>query len=256
MAAATDANIVRTLARRSAGIARARLRRDGRRPSPIPPRPRTRRRSDFPGELVENWHDKAIARLGELVDGSRALARLSRLLRQMRRLHRQVPLFPRHRRSRRTCRSRARICCARSIGAISPGPANTCPGWSAPRISPRRCSTTGTAISTSARSAGAARSSAPTASTPPKSPWPRATSWTRSAWGRNTRNEIIGKVFKIGNNLGLPPKALKATLAGTGGGDRGGDRRRASSCRSTRRAPTSCWSRRAPISSPRRTWKA
>ena len=27
----------------------------------------------FPGELVEDWHDKAIARLGELVDNSRAL---------------------------------------------------------------------------------------------------------------------------------------------------------------------------------------
>ncbi len=27
-------------------------------------------------------------------------------------------------------------------------------------------------------------------------------------------NEIIGTVFKIGNNLGLPPKALKATLEG------------------------------------------
>jgi Fe-S oxidoreductase len=32
--------------------------------------------------------------------------------------------------------------------------------------------------------------------------------------GQKYSNEIIGKVFKIGNNLGLPPKALKATLAG------------------------------------------
>ncbi len=32
--------------------------------------------------------------------------------------------------------------------------------------------------------------------------------------GQKYCNEIIGKVFKIGNNLGLPPKALKATLAG------------------------------------------
>jgi [DsrC]-trisulfide reductase subunit K len=30
--------------------------------------------------------------------------------------------------------------------------------------------------------------------------------------GQKYSNEIIGKVFKIGNNLGLPPKALKATL--------------------------------------------
>ena len=32
--------------------------------------------------------------------------------------------------------------------------------------------------------------------------------------GQKYSNEIIGKVFSIGNNLGLPPKALKATLAG------------------------------------------
>jgi Fe-S oxidoreductase len=30
--------------------------------------------------------------------------------------------------------------------------------------------------------------------------------------GQKYSNEIIGKVFKIGNNLGLPPKALRATL--------------------------------------------
>jgi Fe-S oxidoreductase len=32
--------------------------------------------------------------------------------------------------------------------------------------------------------------------------------------GQKYCNEIIGKVYKIGNNLGLPPKALKATLEG------------------------------------------
>ncbi len=32
--------------------------------------------------------------------------------------------------------------------------------------------------------------------------------------GQKYSNEIIGKVFNIGNNLGLPAKALKATLAG------------------------------------------
>jgi Fe-S oxidoreductase len=32
--------------------------------------------------------------------------------------------------------------------------------------------------------------------------------------GQKYSNEIIGKVFNVGNNLGLPPKALKATLAG------------------------------------------
>lgn len=32
--------------------------------------------------------------------------------------------------------------------------------------------------------------------------------------GQKYSNEIIGKVFKVGNNLGLPPKALRATLEG------------------------------------------
>ncbi|MGE3246188.1 MAG: sulfate reduction electron transfer complex DsrMKJOP subunit DsrK [Beijerinckiaceae bacterium] len=32
--------------------------------------------------------------------------------------------------------------------------------------------------------------------------------------GQKYSNEIIGKVFNIGNNLGLPPKALRATLEG------------------------------------------
>ncbi|MBV1704556.1 MAG: (Fe-S)-binding protein [Hyphomicrobiales bacterium] len=32
--------------------------------------------------------------------------------------------------------------------------------------------------------------------------------------GQKYSNEIIGKVFSVGNNLGLPPKALKATLVG------------------------------------------
>ena len=32
--------------------------------------------------------------------------------------------------------------------------------------------------------------------------------------GQKYCNEIIGKVFKVGNNLGLPPKALKNTLEG------------------------------------------
>src|SRR5581483_8369246 len=33
-------------------------------------------------------------------------------------------------------------------------------------------------------------------------------------FGQKYSNEIIGKVFNVGNNLGLQPKALKATLAG------------------------------------------
>ena len=74
--------------------------------------------------------------------------------------------------------------------------------------------------------------------------------------GQKYTNEIIGKVFNIGNNLGLPPKALQATRSE---GWRRRSRRRPASpsnCRSTRRAPISCSSRRAPTSSPRRIWKA
>ena len=73
--------------------------------------------------------------------------------------------------------------------------------------------------------------------------------------GQKYSNEIIGKVFNIGNNLGLPPKALRNTLEGleeeieeeTGV---------AVNCRSTKRAPTFSWSRRARTFSLRRIWKA
>jgi len=40
---------------------------------PFPAGPNHMEPLGFPGELVEDWHDKAIARLGELVDNSRAL---------------------------------------------------------------------------------------------------------------------------------------------------------------------------------------
>ena len=44
--------------------------------------------------------------------------------------------------------------------------------------------------------------------------------------GQKYTNEIIGKVHKIGNNLGLPPRALADTLETHGGGDQGRDRAR------------------------------
>ena len=73
--------------------------------------------------------------------------------------------------------------------------------------------------------------------------------------GQKYSNEIIGKVFTVGNNLGLPPKALKNTLEGleeeieeeTGV---------PVELPLDEKAPTSCSSRPAPTSSPRRTWKA
>ena len=54
--------------------------------------------------------------------------------------------------------------------------------------------------------------------------------------GQKYSNEIIGKVFKIGNNLGLPPKALKATLAGLEDDIEEETGRARSNCRSTGRS--------------------
>ena len=78
----------------------------------------------------------------------------------------------------------------------------------------KHCCRSGTPTSTSARSAAAVRCSARSASTPPRSPWPPARSWTPIGLGQKYSNEIIGKVHKIGNNLGLPEPALANTLEG------------------------------------------
>ena len=88
------------------------------------------------------------------------------------------------------------------------------PGWSAPRTSPRRCSPTGTATSTSARSAAAARCSARYGIDTAEISMAARDIMDTIGLGQKYSNEIIGKVFKIGNNLGLPPKALKNTLEG------------------------------------------
>ncbi len=74
--------------------------------------------------------------------------------------------------------------------------------------------------------------------------------------GQKYSNEIIGKVFSRSATIwacrpkpcATRSKALRTT-----------SRKKpacACACRSTSRAPTFCWSRPAPISSPRRTWKA
>ena len=63
--------------RRSARNARSSPAARWRARSPMSPRPRISRPLGFPGELVENWQDKAIARLGELLDNSRALRSIS-----------------------------------------------------------------------------------------------------------------------------------------------------------------------------------
>jgi hypothetical protein len=73
--------------------------------------------------------------------------------------------------------------------------------------------------------------------------------------GQKYSNEIIGKVHKIGNNLGLPGPALENTLEGLEE-DTKDDTGATSSSRSTSRAPRYCWSRRRPTSSPSPTSKA
>ena len=167
----------------------------------------------FPGELVEDWQDKAIAKMGELLGKYRSLQvymdacvhcgacsdkchyflgtgdpKNMPVARQdlMRKVYRRYFTF-------------AGKFFPKLVGAVD---------------FTKKCWTTGTAISTSVPNAVAVRCFAPTASTPPKSPWPPARSWIPSAMGQKYSNEIIGKVHRIGNNLGLPGPALENTLQG------------------------------------------
>ena len=90
----------------------------------------------------------------------------------------------------------------------------------------RKCWTSGTATTTSAPNAAAARCSAPTASTPPKSRWRRKEIMDSSASGQKYSNEIIGKVHRIGNNLGLPGPGAGRHAGRAGRGRQGRHRRR------------------------------
>ena len=167
----------------------------------------------FPGALVEDWHDKAISRLGELVEGSRALrvyldscvkcgactdkchyflgtgdpknmpvARQD-LLRKVYRRHftwagKYLPWL---------------------VGAEDLTE-EVLADWNSyfhQCSQCRRCSVFCPYGIDTAEISMAARDIMDTI-----------------GLGQKYSNEIIGKVFKIGNNLGLPPKALKATLVG------------------------------------------
>jgi len=61
----------------------------------------------YPGELVEDWHDKAIAKMGDLLGRYRSLQVFMDAWSTVARA-RQVPLLPRTV-IRKTCRSLARI---------------------------------------------------------------------------------------------------------------------------------------------------
>jgi Fe-S oxidoreductase len=167
----------------------------------------------FPGTLVEGWHDKAIARLGELLDSSRAL---------------RVYLD--------SC-VKCGACTDKCHYFLGTGDPNNMPvarqdllrkiyrryftigGRIAPSLvgaedltervldewysyfhqcsQCRRCSLFCPYGIDTAEISMAARDIMDTIGK-----------------GQKYSNEIIGKVFKIGNNLGLPPKALRATLEG------------------------------------------
>jgi len=59
----------------------------------------------FPGELVEDWHDKAIAKMGELLSKYRSLkVYMDACVRALRRVLRQVPLLYWHTRSKEYAR--------------------------------------------------------------------------------------------------------------------------------------------------------
>ena len=171
------------------------------------------------------------ARQGDRPDGHAARALplaqgLSRRLRALRRLHRQVPLLPRHRRPEEHAGRAPGPDAQRLPALLHARRQDRSRSWSARATSRAKCSTSGTPTTTSARSAGAARCSAPTASTPPRSPWPGREILDDVGYGQKYSNEIIGKVHRIGNNLGLPGPALARHARGARGGRQGRDRRR------------------------------
>lgn len=180
---------------------------------PYPAAPNHQQLLGFPGELVEDWHDKAIARLGELLDNSRALrvyldacvkcgactdkchyflgtsdpknmpvARQD-LLRKVYRRHFTFAgkYFP------------------KLVGAedLTREVLDDWYSYFHQCSQCRRCSVFCPYGIDTAEISMAARDIMDTI-----------------GMGQKYSNEIIGKVFNIGNNLGLPLKALRATLEG------------------------------------------
>jgi Fe-S oxidoreductase len=180
---------------------------------PYPASPAHQQALGFPGELVENWQEKAIARLGELVDSSRAL---------------RVYLD--------SC-VKCGACTDKCHYFLGTGDPNNMPvarqdllrkvyrryfTWSGKYLpwlvgaedlteqvldewyayfhqcsQCRRCSVYCPYGIDTAEVSMAARDIMDCVGK-----------------GQKYSNEIIGKVFNVGNNLGLPPKALKNTLEG------------------------------------------
>ena len=174
--------------------------------SPMSPRPIYRRKVGFPGELIDNWQQVAIDKMGELVDNSRALRVFPRQLRQVWCLHRQVPLLPRHFGSQKHAGGAPGPVPLGLSTVLHPRRQVCCPAWSARRdldqevldewysyfhqcSQCRRCSVYCPYGIDTAEISMAAREIMDTVGV-----------------GQKYCNEIIGKAQTIGNNLGLPQR--------------------------------------------------
>ena len=168
----------------------------------------------FPGELVDDWHDVAINKMGRPAGKVSLTSGLPRFLCEVWRLYRQVPLFSLVPATLKTCQSRARICCAKVYRRYFT-PAGKYVPWLVGAVDLtedvladwysyfhqcsqcRRCSVYCPYGIDTAEVSMAAREILDSVGV-----------------GQKYSNEIIGKVFKVGNNLGLPQPALADTLEG------------------------------------------
>ena len=178
---------------------------------PYPASPAMQAALGFPGQLVEDWHDKAIARLGELVNGSRALRVYLDSCVKCGACTDKCHYFlgtgdpknmPVARQDLLRKVNRRHFTLAGRYAPWLVGAEDLTEAVLADWVSYfhqcsqcRRCSVFCPFGIDTAEISMAARDILDTIGV-----------------GQKYSNEIIGKVFKIGNNLGLPPKALKNTL--------------------------------------------
>jgi hypothetical protein len=203
----------------------------------------------FPGELVDNWEEVAVEKMGELA-GSTAACRSSWTPASSAGPAPTSATITSAPRSQEHAGGAPGPACARSIAATSPSPASTSPSWSARGHDPevldewysyfhqcsqcRRCSVFCPYGIDTAEISMAARE-------------------IMDAVGNGQKycNEIIGKVYKIGNNLGCPSRRCATPWKVS---KRTSGRHRAAGALSARREGRRyCWSPRPRTSSPSRT---
>ena len=151
----------------------------------------------FPRELPDDWHDKAIDAMGDLL-GKYRLPQVYLIPATS-----AAPVPIRHyylgtSDPEEHAGGPVRTCCARSIAATSPLQANIFQLNPVQKTSPKRFSTT-VQLFPPVFAAVVARFSARTASIPQRSPM-AAREIIRIGGVGKYCNEIIGKVYKIGNN--------------------------------------------------------